>query len=188
MNALKKFLAASTIAVSAAFIAQPANAVVFSPYDGVGSPEFILSVTPGYIASYWISDGEPESPPNSSPATIKTFSEAITGLGLTSATNPGCPGSGREGLGGFSGQNKKCVGNVFTVKMNDDAYAIFVYALALVTDAFDIELDGGRKGGKLSHMDVYNSVPSAVPVPAALPLLMMGIGGIGAIARKRRKA
>ena len=190
MNALKKILAVSTIAVSAAFISQPANAVVFNPFDAAGSPENITFVTPGYIASYWIEDGTPGLFENASPANVETDSETVTSLALTSATNDRCTGSGREGLGGGEGTNKKCIGNVFTVKINDFGYAIFVYAAALGLLDFVIEVTPGDQGsqGKLSHMDVYNSAPSPVPVPAALPLLMMGVAGLGALARKHRKA
>jgi hypothetical protein len=188
MKVMKNLLAAGALAAAGLF-ATEASAVVFSPFNAAGSPGLttVSSVTGGYTASYWVSDDEPESPANSSPSTIETFSESITGLALTSADNSTCTGSGREGLGGSAGQNKKCIGNVFTVKLNDDAYMIFVYASALSLNAFQISIFDSIRG-KLSHMDVYNSAPSPVPVPPAALLLASGVLGIGALARKKRKA
>ncbi len=190
MNAPRKYIAAAALLGSAALFTTSANAIVFNPYDAAGSTENITFVTPGYIASYFIQDGTPGLFSNASPTNVETDSETVTGLGLTGASNPGCTGSSREGLGGSTGTNKKCSGNVFTVKINDFGYAIFVYAAALSLLDFDIEVTPAASGpqGKLSHMDVYNSIPSAVPVPGAFLLMMSGVAGLGALARKKRKA
>jgi hypothetical protein len=187
MTMIKKLLTTSAVAAVAMLAASHANAAVFNPYNAAGSTEIIASVTGGYTASWWVEDGS--GPANSSGAVVESFTETLTGLSLTGANNAECTGSSREGLGGLSGENDKCSGNVFTVKLNDDSYAVFVYAIALPLNAFTIALDS-IAGGGLSHMDVYNSGtgPSPVPVPAGFILLASGLAGLGAVARKRRKA
>jgi hypothetical protein len=189
MDKLKALMVATSLA-TLGMCATQSHALVYSPYNAAGSPgtSIVQSVTGGYTASYWIADDQPESPANSSGNVIEAFSESITGLGLTGATaDKNCPGSSREGLGGISGTNDACIGNVFTVKFNDDSYAIFVFAAALGLGDFDISLFT-TSGGGLSHMDVYNSTPSPVPVPPAALLLATGVLGIGAMKRRSRKA
>jgi hypothetical protein len=183
---MKKLLTTTAVAAVAMLAASQANAAVFNPYDAVGSTETIASVTGGYTNSWWVEDGS--GPANSSPPDVETFTETLTGLSLTGASNAECTGSSREGLGGTDGENDKCIGNVFTVKFNDDSYAVFVYAAALALNAFTISFDTAITDGKLSHMDVYNSAtPSPVPVPAGFVLLASGLAGLGALGRKRRK-
>ena len=186
MNNLKKILSTAAVSAAALFGATQANALVYSPYNQIGSTETIASVTGGYLQSWWVEDGS--GPGNASPAVIELYTEGLTGLSLTSASNPECTGSGREGLGGSSGSNAKCIGSVFTVKLNDDAYAVFVYAAELALNAFQISLDDVKLNGKLSHVDVFSSSRvSPIPVPGAFLLLASGLAGLGALSRKKRK-
>jgi hypothetical protein len=187
MHKIKSLAAVSALATAALF-STSANAVVFSPYTDGGGSAIIESVTmTGLIASYYVPDDSAESPPNSSPPAIEAFSETITGLSLTEADgpHPGC--SGREGLGGNDGTTDRCAGNVFTVKLNDDAYFVFVYGAVLDVGEFSVSIFDSVRG-KLSHVDIYNSVPSPIPVPPAAILLGSGLLGIGALARRKRKA
>jgi hypothetical protein len=43
-------------------------------------------------------------------------------------------------------------------------------------------------GKGLSHITFYDSAVAPVPVPAALPLLALGLGGLGFAARRQRRA
>ena len=42
--------------------------------------------------------------------------------------------------------------------------------------------------GSASISQIDDTVPAAVPLPAALPMLLAGLGGLGLFARRRRKA
>jgi PEP-CTERM motif len=179
---MTKFLKAAMLLASVSF-ASSAQAAVFSPFDAVGSTEQVLSVTPGYIASWWVEDGTAGVSPSGgeNPANIRAFVEqtAITGLDMT---DDGC----REGLGGVSGNNSKCDGNIFAVKVNDVGYLVFQYAAALSLGQFTITMVDAS-ANNLSRMDVFNSENSDVPVPGALLLLGSGLAGFGAMSRRKRK-
>lgn len=192
MNAPKstarKLLTAAALIGSAMFMNSSANAAVYNPFDAIGSSEQVLSVTPGYTASWWVEDGTAgTSPANDSPATIESFTESLVGSNITGANNTGCPGSSREGLGSLTGTNDKCIGNIFTIKVNDLGYLVFVYASALGLGDFDIAMNEPRSN-LLSNMNIYNSSPSEVPVPGAIIFMLSGFAGLGALARKKQKA
>ncbi len=178
---MTSFLKAAAVLATVSF-ASGAQAAVYSPFDAPGSTEQVLSVTPGYIASWWVTDGTAGvSPTGQSPADIRDFVEnaAVTGLDMT---DNGC----REGDGGVSLNNSKCAGNIFAIKVNDLGYLVFQYAAALSLGQFTISMVDAS-ANNLSRMDVFNSENSAVPVPGALLLLGSGLAGIGAASRRKRK-
>jgi hypothetical protein len=183
MRTLKNALVAGAFTMMA-FAATQANALVYSPYDSAGSTEQVALVTPGYIKSWWVEDGTTGVSPSTgeSPAKIRAFVEQPSILN-TPVTDSGC----REGLGGLTGTNKKCSGNVFAVKVNDLGYLVFLYATGLDLKAFNIQMNLPRTN-QLSRLDVFTTAPSPVPVPAALPLLATGIAGMATLVRRRKKA
>lgn len=48
-------------------------------------------------------------------------------------------------------------------------------------------LDTGLYYGSISYTTFVEEVPAAIPVPAALPLLGLGLGALGVVARKRKR-
>jgi hypothetical protein len=86
------------------------------------------------------------------------------------------------GAGSFT-QNLSVTGAA-TPNMLQHAYAF------VVTSAFSSRLSFWSNFGNRSGVFVDNVQISVtpVPVPAALPLLLTGIGGIGALSRRRRRA
>jgi hypothetical protein len=161
--------------------AATAQAAVYNPYDAAGSTEEVSFVTPGYINSWWVEDGTAGVSPTGgeSPNKIRDFVEqsAITGLTMT---DDGC----REGLGGLNGQNKKCTGSIFAIKVNDLGYLVFQYAANLDLDDFIITMNAPNSNF-LSRMDVFTPTED-VPLPGAVILLGSAIAGLGAASRRKK--
>jgi PEP-CTERM motif len=181
---MKNLLRGVIAAVAFAGASFSASAAVFSPFDAIGSSEQVASVTPGYVASWWVEDATVGVSPGAgqSPADIRAFVEqsAITGMSMT---DNGC----REGLGGVSGSNSKCTGSIFAIKVNDLGYLVFEYASAIGLDAFMISMVDSS-ANNLSRMDVFSAVaPDDVPLPGAILLLGSGLAGLGALGRRRVK-
>ena len=180
MRTLFKALAfASIFAASSA-----AQAAVFNPFDAPGSTETVLTVTPGYVNSWWVEDGTPGVSPGAgeSPATVRAFVEqsSITDMVMT---DNGC----REGLGGVSGTNSKCAGSIFAIKVNDLGYLVFQYAASLALDQFSISMVDSS-ANNLSRMDVFTATTDTeVPLPGAVLLLGSGLAGLGVASRRKRR-
>lgn len=66
-----------------------------------------------------------------------------------------------------------------------DTFAFFEAAVSVsYTDAFSAS--GNASTTPISWL-LYRDAPAPVPVPASLPLLAVGLGGLGYLARRRRK-
>jgi len=55
-------------------------------------------------------------------------------------------------------------------------------------DPYDVGITKGATFSSLDTINVSFNVPTTVPLPAALWLMLSGIGGLAALARKRKTA
>jgi hypothetical protein len=79
-------------------------------------------------------------------------------------------------------------GNTLFSQVNaaGSAYTLFTFNHVAASTNFDALVFNFRHDPAYYHLDDV-SVTSAVPVPAAMPLLLAGLGGIGFVGRKSKK-
>ncbi len=175
----KLAISASAVMAAAVLYSSQANAVSYNPASA-GYPG--ITVTAGFVNSWYVPDGSVESPADNAPADVEAFVESAPILGA-SVDSTGC----REGLGGTGPRTAdKCTGEIFAIKLSTGGYLVYQYAAALALGTFTISLPGNASDGVLNTVDTFNSTPSPVPVPGAAILLVSGLAGLGAVARKKK--
>jgi hypothetical protein len=137
-----------------------------------------VTVTAGYIDSWYVTGSD--LPNNQNPATIASWLTSTLGL-PTATTVSQCDNSGACGVSNNATTFTSSPADIFAVHFGQNEL-VFEYA-SLIT-SFHVDL-GNEQG--LSNIRSF-SVPTATPLPAALPLFAGGLGAMGLFGwRKRRK-
>jgi hypothetical protein len=142
----------------------------------VVSPENLsdVTVTPGYIASWYVTGGD--LPGNQSPSTIDSWLSSK--LGLPTATTVSSCDSCTVVNNGTTFASSPA--DVFAIHFGQNEL-VFEYGSNITS--FSINL--GQEQG-LSNVRSFE-VPTATPLPAALPMFLGGLGMVGFLARRRKR-
>jgi hypothetical protein len=101
-------------------------------------------------------------------------------------------GTGQWSVTGYGADTLRAAVMILNSVDEWGVYLLSDLALLSGTYAFNKSgsFDAGTKDNKLQSMQLYvsRSALTPIPVPAALPMLLIGLGGIAVVARRRRRA
>ncbi len=113
-----------------------------------------------------------------------TYTDNVTFSNL--GFKAGDPGKGDEIISGtwsWAAQANELLPTIVVIKAGPEFFFYSILAGTL-SGSFDTTLLG-NKG--LSHISFYDGARAVVPLPAALPLMLGGLAGLGYIASRRRR-